>query len=138
MAKRAGRLRRFWSDYTRGMKTRDVKRLFADDAPRAFQVLARDQDLGPEPKGRFKRLIYRSRLLFLGISYKLTPARRLIFGLCVLVTIMGSDHSSSPNGLTMNRFAANWFLSPVEILPNLIRFSAVNTMFPWKGIGAYS
>jgi len=40
----------------------------------------------------------------------------------------GSDHSLSPNGLTINKFAANWFLSPVDIFPNFMRFSAVNTI----------
>src|SRR6185295_12811689 len=73
------RLQGFIRDYTEGMSSRDVGRLFNRDAAQAYAVLTREHHDGPEPKKGLKRLFYRARLAFLGLSYKLSPARRFLF-----------------------------------------------------------
>ncbi|HEX5716910.1 MAG TPA: PP2C family protein-serine/threonine phosphatase [Thermoanaerobaculia bacterium] len=73
------RMERFFSDYTAGLDTRDLRRMFDKDAVRAYAVLTRGHDDMPEPKGKAGRFFYRAKLTFLGLSYKLTPARRLLF-----------------------------------------------------------
>ncbi|HZI63628.1 MAG TPA: PP2C family protein-serine/threonine phosphatase [Thermoanaerobaculia bacterium] len=86
---RGQRFQAFVRDYTAGMRPDDVRRLVDRDLPRAFTVLTRDQTGDPEPKGGLRRFLWRVRVLFLGLSYKLTPARRAIFALSILAAILG-------------------------------------------------
>lgn len=74
------RLTQFFREYTDGLSTRDFRRLFDRDAAHVYEVLARDQNQGPEPKG-MRRWLFRIRVVFLGLSSKLTPVRRLLFAL---------------------------------------------------------
>jgi hypothetical protein len=83
------RLQSFVRNYTAGMNSRDLQRLFQRDAANAYAVLTRDHVQEPEPKKGLKRLIHRTRLAFLGLSYKLTPARRLVFALALLFLLLG-------------------------------------------------
>ncbi len=83
------RLERFVKEYTAGLESRDLRRLFDKDAARAYQVLTRGHEDTPEPRGRLKRFLYRARLAFLGLSYKLTPARRMLFAASLLAFLLG-------------------------------------------------
>ena len=65
-----GRMGRFVKEYTAGLDRRDLRRLFDKDATRAYQVLTREHEGTPEPKGGLKRFLYRAKLAFLGLSYK--------------------------------------------------------------------
>ncbi len=86
----ASRVRGFIRDYTAGLSSRDLRRLFDRDAVAAFRVLTRDHE-GAEgaPRGPLRRLLLYVRLAFLGISYKLTPARRAVFGASVVCAVLG-------------------------------------------------
>jgi len=96
MVKRKARPRRegggfqqFVKDYTHGVSAVDLRKTIDQDLTRAYQVLTRDQkQLEVRPRG-LGRLFDRTRLVFLGLSYKLTPARRLVFALAVLSAIIG-------------------------------------------------
>ncbi len=81
--------RHFVRDYTAGLNVQDFRRLFDEDATRAYKVLTRDQEAGPEPGTDIKRLLYRLKVIFLGLSYKLTPARRALFVICLLLAFLG-------------------------------------------------
>jgi hypothetical protein len=83
------RLRSFVRNYTAGMNSRDLQRLFQRDAANAYAVLTRDHAQGPEPKQGLRRLAYRARLAFLGLSYKLNPPRRLVFVFALLFLLLG-------------------------------------------------
>ncbi len=83
------RLRSFVRNYTAGMNSRDLQRLFQRDAANAYAVLTRDHAQEPEPKRGLRRLIHRTRLAFLGLSYKLSPARRMVFVLALLFLLFG-------------------------------------------------
>jgi len=72
------RFRDFVRDYTGGFDRSEFRRLFDREASEAYEVLTRDQ-AGVEPGADFHRLLHRVRLLFLGISSKLTPVRRVLF-----------------------------------------------------------
>jgi sigma-B regulation protein RsbU (phosphoserine phosphatase) len=82
-------LEQFFREYTRGLRTRDVKHLFERDAANAFAVLIREHAKGPEPEGGFHRFFFRARLLFLGLSYKLSPPRRLLFAAAMVALVLG-------------------------------------------------
>jgi len=81
--------RHFLSQYTEGLNVRDLRRLFDQDAAHAYKVLTRDQDEAEEPKDAARRFFHRAKIVFLGISYKLGPARRMLFVLCLGFAILG-------------------------------------------------
>lgn len=84
-----GRVGSFFREYTAGLDRRDLRRLFDKDAARAYQVLTREHEGRPEPKGGFKRFFYRAKLAFLGLSYKLTPVRRILFAGSLIAFLLG-------------------------------------------------
>jgi len=83
------RLNTFVRNYTAGMNSRDLQRLFQRDAANAYAVLTRDHVQEPEPKKGLRRLLHRIRLTFLGLSYKLSPARRLVFVVALIFLLLG-------------------------------------------------
>lgn len=105
---------RFVRNYTAGLRARDLRRLFDRDAAEAYDVLVRDHSEAPEPEAAFKRFWHRVRIVFLGFSYKLTPARRLLFAGALLALLVGllDPELSIPSGerLVIVDFSAFWFL----------------------------
>jgi len=82
------RIEQFVREYTAGLSTRDFRRLFDRDAMHAYAVLTREHSREPEPRG-LGRWLFRAKLTFLGLSYKLTPARRLLFALALVIFLVG-------------------------------------------------
>jgi len=80
---------RFVRSYTAGMRPEDLRRLFDHDAARAYDVLRRGHERSPEPEEGLRRFLYRARIVFLGLSYKLTPARRLLLVIALFATLIG-------------------------------------------------
>ena len=80
----------FFEVYTRGLRSEDVQRLFTRDAPNALQFFTRQiderafRDLPP-----LRRLALRARLVFLAFTLKLSPARRLLFGVALAAALAG-------------------------------------------------
>lgn len=108
------RLHTFFREYTDGLNPRDIRRLFDRDAARAYNVLTREHSLEAEPKKGLKRFLFRSKLAFLGLSYKLTPPRRLLFAGSLLAFVLGllSDQgfSYSHKGVQIKvEFSPFWF-----------------------------
>lgn len=83
------RLQGFLQEYTAGFDQREFERLFQRDAAEAYSILTRDHDRTAEPEKGFKRFLFRAKILFLGLSYKLTPARRALFILALLAFLFG-------------------------------------------------
>ncbi|MCI0345908.1 MAG: PP2C family protein-serine/threonine phosphatase [Chloroflexi bacterium] len=77
--------RQFVRDYTGGVETGDLRRLFESDAADAYRVLTRDQPQGEGTEG----LLHRAKVLFLGLSYKLSPPRRVLFAASLLLVVLG-------------------------------------------------
>jgi hypothetical protein len=69
----------FLRDYTSGVDVRTVHRVLGRDASQAYRVLTREHADEPEPAGRLGKLWHRTRIIFLGLSYKLSPPRRVLF-----------------------------------------------------------
>ncbi len=82
----------FLREYTAGMSGRDVRRLFSRDATRAFEVLTRERRAGKQAGDSGHRFIGSLRLAFLGLSYKLTPARRFLFAASLLAALLTLIH----------------------------------------------
>jgi hypothetical protein len=83
------RLQGFFRDYTEGMSSREVGRLFNRDAAQAYAVLTREHQDGVEPKKGIRRFFHRARMAFLGLSYKLSPPRRFLFATSCLAFVLG-------------------------------------------------
>lgn len=99
--------------FSEGLAGDELKRLFDRDAPQAYEVLTRDQK-EPEPKDGFHRLLHRARLLFLSISYKLTPARRLLFAAALLFLFFNAlDFSLSAGDVDEHGWAISIDASPL-------------------------
>jgi len=80
---------RFVRSYTDGMRESEFSRLFDRDAVRAFDVVTREHEREQEPEGDFWRFLHRVRIFFLGLSFKLSPPRRLLFAICVVLALIG-------------------------------------------------
>jgi hypothetical protein len=81
---------RFVRSYTEGMRESEFGRLFDRDAVRAYGVITREHSGGEEPEGRLWRFLHRVRIFFLGISFKLSPPRRLLFAVCIVLGLWGA------------------------------------------------
>src|SRR5689334_12176612 len=125
------RLRGFFQDYTRGLESRDLKRLFDRDAAQAYAVLTRDHSQEPEPEKRLRRFFFRARIAFLGISYKLSPPRRLLFGISVVALFFGlfSGNLVFHRGKTLNvqlDYSPFWFVISIGCLIFLLALELVD------------
>ncbi|HYN20518.1 MAG TPA: SpoIIE family protein phosphatase, partial [Thermoanaerobaculia bacterium] len=118
-------------DYTAGLDGRDFQRMFEKDAVRAYAVLTREHDRTPEPKGKVKRFFYRAKLAFLGLSYKLTPARRILFAASLLAFVVGfvdDPEVSLTRGTTrwIVDFSPFWFAASLAMMTYLLALELVD------------
>jgi hypothetical protein len=121
----------FFREYTAGLNPRDVRRLFDRDAVRAYAVLTREHSAEPEPKKGLKRVLFRAKLAFLGLSYKLTPPRRLLFAVSLLSFLIGlfSDSTfsyTSKGTRILVQFSPLWFGISVGCLVFLLALELVD------------
>ena len=81
---------RFFQTYTAGLTTTDIERLFTRDAPEAYRMFSRSIDFGAlNQLPWYRRILRYVRLVFLGFTLKLSPARRAIYGVALVVTFIG-------------------------------------------------
>jgi len=115
------RFERFVRDYTSGMEPDDFRHLYRHDARRVFDVLMRDRERpGPEKRG-LRRLLFHARLLFLSLSEKLSPRRRLVFALSLLLAFLGLvgldfTYNSPDYGLKIDASPLAYLLSIAGLL----------------------
>lgn len=108
----------FLREYTAGLNVRDIRRLFDQDAAHAYKVLSRDRDEDSEPEEPTRRFFYRTKVVFLGLSYKLSPARRILFVLCLVFALLGLinpptfDFVAERTELHID-FSPFWFLAAI-------------------------
>ena len=80
----------FFQTYTRGLTKVDIERLFTRDTLEAYKFFSRNIDFDELKKQPWHlRMLGRARLLFLAFTLKLTPARRLIYGIALLSSLIG-------------------------------------------------
>lgn len=89
------KVERFVRDYTRGVGARDITRLVSRDAAHAYEVVTREHE-GAEPEG-IRRWFYRAKILFLGLSFRLSPARRLLFAASVVFALLALQNVDMPS-----------------------------------------
>jgi hypothetical protein len=124
-------MRSFVRDYTAGLREEDVRGLFQRDAAEAWAVLTRDQEAAPGARHGLSRLLFAARVFFLGLSYKLSPARRLLFVAalaCALFGVVAGFNVSVAEGSFSLRFEAAplWYLLAVGCLVFLLALELVD------------
>ena len=119
---------RFAKEFTAGLTTAEMRRTVGRDARRAYQVITREQDLSAEPRGWLRRGFFRARVLFLGLSYKLTPARRALFAVAVIAAFFGLfKFNAVINTQRVNiDFSSAWLLLSVVLLVFLLALELVD------------
>jgi serine phosphatase RsbU (regulator of sigma subunit) len=81
---------RFFEAYTQGLSTLELERLFTRDTPEAYRFFSRHIDYGSlKAMPWHRRWLAHVRLFFLAFTLKLTPARRLIYGIALVTTVIG-------------------------------------------------
>jgi sigma-B regulation protein RsbU (phosphoserine phosphatase) len=84
------RARAFLDAYTHGLKREDLRRLFTRDTREAYRFFARNID---EESLRglswHRRWFTRVRLFFWAFTLRLSPARRILYGVAVLASLYG-------------------------------------------------
>ena len=86
----ADRAQTFLAAYTHGLTREDLQRLFTRDTREAYRFFARgfDED-ALAGLSRHKRLFARARLFFWAFTLRLSPARRVIYGVGILLSLVG-------------------------------------------------
>lgn len=87
--RRDSSLHRLWHHYTGDLRTSDVQRLFDRDAARVWRVLTRDETRSAAARTSLGRGWMRLKLLLVGLSAKLSPPRRLLFGVALVTFVFG-------------------------------------------------
>jgi serine phosphatase RsbU (regulator of sigma subunit) len=132
--KQAAGGREFLRKYTQDLTPDELQRLFTRDAREAYQYFARgiEQQL-PENLPRRKRGPAYLRLLFLAFTLKLTPARRLVYGVSLVLAIVGLLELFT--GIDVVRLPAGLISVPLPLptwrpgtVPLLVGFILVNLL----------
>jgi hypothetical protein len=83
-------VRKFFGDYTGDLSADEVQRLFTRDTAEAYRFFAREIDRdalrGMSP---MRRWAAHAKLLFLAFSMRLSPARRVLYGVALVAAALG-------------------------------------------------
>ncbi len=80
----------FLETYTRDLKGTDFRRLFTLEAPEAYRFFVRSEDEAISRLPWHVRLAARTRLLFVAFTSRLSPARRAIYGIALVMAVLGT------------------------------------------------
>jgi serine phosphatase RsbU (regulator of sigma subunit) len=100
---RHGRVHDFLETYTKDLTRDDLRRVFTRDTRQAYRFFSRQFDekaISSLPA--HKRLSSRAKLLFWAFTMKLSPARRVLFGVALLLALYG--FVKLLNGFTFSGF----------------------------------
>ncbi len=89
--RRPSRVSRFLDTYTRDLNAEDLQRLFTRDTRDAYRFFARHIDFDALKGLRWhRRATAHVRLFFIAFTMKLPPARRAVFGIALLLALIGA------------------------------------------------
>ncbi len=84
------RVKSFLDEYTRDLTSVDFQRLFTRDTPEAYRYFARGIDTRTlDAKPWYKRWPTKVRLLFSAFTMRLSPARRVLYGIALASALLG-------------------------------------------------
>ena len=88
--RRGRRVAAFFETYTRDLTAEDLQRLFTRDTREAYRFFTRGVRTDAfKALPRHRRLIAEARVLFLAFTMKLSPARRVVYGVALVLAGIG-------------------------------------------------
>ncbi|MCP3958442.1 MAG: PP2C family protein-serine/threonine phosphatase [bacterium] len=126
----AERSSRLGKELTAGISRREVARLFDEDARTAYRALSDDTPDKVEEADDFKRVLRQVSGFFVGFALKLSPARRLLFALCLLFPILGFVPAAATIRLDRLQidFSPFWFMLSITGLTLLLALELVDRL----------
>lgn len=121
---------RFFRAYTDGLSQREVRQLFDREATRAFSVLTADR-AGSQPRDKGFLAWLRGLGDFLvGLAFKLSPARRLLFAVSLLLPLLGMLDFDLQIGTTQVTLDVSpfWFLLALAGMTLLLALELVDRL----------
>ena len=101
MTRSRSRLTAFFDTYTRDLTAEDLQRLFTRDTREAYRFFTRGiQTDAFKALPWHKRLFAKARVLFLAFTMKLSPARRVVYGLSLVLAAIGLINLFQGFGMT--------------------------------------
>lgn len=93
------RLQDFVGVYTKDLTASDLQRLFTRDTRDAYRFFTRGVDVSAlDTLPRHRRFMMRARVLFMAFTMKLSPARRMLYAIALILALIGFlDLLSAPN-----------------------------------------
>jgi sigma-B regulation protein RsbU (phosphoserine phosphatase) len=97
-----GKLRSFWQSVTDGFELQELWGQFKSEAREGYALYSKDVDWDEVKKQRsgFKRWLYKCYLLFRAMLMKLTPARRVLLLVAVVLVMIHPDIQGGKHGET--------------------------------------
>ena len=86
---RPSRLADFFDSYTKDLTAEDLQRLFTRDTRDAYKFFTRSLDPSVSHLPRHRRWIAYARALFMAFTMKLSPARRLVYAISLVLAFIG-------------------------------------------------
>lgn len=123
---------RFARRFTEGLNRRELERLFDEDTSRAVSVLT-----GVTPRQMIHeddpvRLLGQIKDFFVGLAFRLSPARRLLFSVCLLLPLASILDSDLNLGFSSVSFTFDpsvlWFLLSLSGLTLLLALELVDQL----------
>lgn len=126
---------RFGREFTSGLSRRDLERMFDEDAVHAFTVLAGERPPASE-KASFRDnlgiFLLQVKAFFLGLAFKLSPARRLLFTVAILLPVVGLTVATLDFEVGLYHvvvdFSPIWFLLSIAGLTLLLTLELVDRL----------
>jgi phosphoserine phosphatase RsbU/P len=88
--RQSGRLADFFDTYTKDLKAEDLQRLFTRDTREAYHFFARHLGFAAlDHLPRHRRWAAKLRLLFFAFTLRLSPARRIVYGVALFMAAIG-------------------------------------------------
>jgi serine phosphatase RsbU (regulator of sigma subunit) len=123
------RSRAFLGAYTNGLKSEDLQRLFTRDTREAYRFFARDIDEESLCGLSWHRRVFRrARLFFWAFTLRLSPARRLLYGVGLLLFLYGFIQLSQNGRGVWSLFAGFLLVNLLVLLEVADRLSLKNDL----------
>jgi phosphoserine phosphatase RsbU/P len=129
---RGARIADFFDSYTRDLTAEDLQRLFTRDTREAYRFFTRGVQTGAfKALPWHKRLIAEARALFLAFTMKLSPARRAVYGVALVLAAIGTLNllqSVGPQRGTLVLLVAFFLVNLLVLLEVADRLSLKNDL----------
>jgi sigma-B regulation protein RsbU (phosphoserine phosphatase) len=129
---RGARIADFFDTYTKDLTSEDLQRLFTRDTREAYRFFTRGVQTDAFKAMKWhRRLFAQTRVLFMAVSMKLSPARRVVYGASLVLAVIGTLNllqSVGPQRGTLVLLIAFFLINLLVLLEVADRLSLKNDL----------